>query len=455
MPEARSRYVCQSCGYEAPRWLGRCPQCGQWNTLVEEPLPGRAPGGRAWIPESAAPVAITAVEARPRPRFGTGSAEMDRVLGGGVVPGSLVLIGGDPGVGKSTLLLQVSRAVSREARVLYISGEESVQQIRLRAERLGSLSDQLLVMAHTDLDDITRRIGEVVPRLAVVDSIQTVYRADLGSAPGSVSQVRECAAELLRVAKATGVAIFIVGHVTKGGEIAGPRVLEHMVDAVLYLDGDRHHAYRVLRAHKNRFGSASEMGVFEMAESGLIDVPNPSGFFLAERPQGVPGSVVTACLEGMRPLLVEVQALVSPTPFAVPRRMVAGLDAGRAVLMAAVLEKRLGLHLGNQDAYVKLAGGVKIDEPAVDLAVAVALASSFRDLPVRPDVVVTGEVGLAGEVRGIPRVAERVREAERVGFGRFILPASGLRSLERMGWQGKIQVEGVSGVGEALELVLG
>ncbi|MDI6894066.1 MAG: DNA repair protein RadA [Bacillota bacterium] len=455
MPEARSRYVCQSCGYEAPRWLGRCPQCGQWNSLVEEPLPVRSPPGRAWVAESAPPLAITAVEAQPRPRFPTGSAEMDRVLGGGVVPGSVVLIGGDPGIGKSTLLLQVSCAVSREAPALYISGEESVQQIRMRAERLGALSPQLLVMADTDLEGIVRRLGEVEPRLAVVDSIQTVYRAELASAPGSVSQVRECTAELLRVAKSSGVAIFVVGHVTKGGEIAGPRVLEHMVDTVLYLDGDRHHAYRVLRSQKNRFGSASEMGVFEMVESGLMDVPNPSGFFLAERPERVPGSVVTACLEGMRPLLVEVQALVSPTPFAVPRRMVAGVDAGRAVLMAAVLEKRLGMHLGNQDAYVKVAGGVKIEEPAVDLAVAVALASSFRDLPVRPGVAVAGEVGLAGEVRGIPRVGERLREAQRVGFTAFVLPVSSVRSLDRMGWQGKIRVEGVSGVGEALELVLG
>ncbi|MEW6545921.1 MAG: DNA repair protein RadA [Bacillota bacterium] len=454
MPESRSRFVCQSCGYEAARWLGRCPQCGQWNSLVEEPFPSRPPPGRAWVEESTPPLAITAVEAQPRPRFSTGSGEMDRVLGGGVVPGSLVLIGGDPGIGKSTLLLQVSHAVSREARVLYISGEESVQQIRLRAERLGALSSQLLVMAHTDLERIVHRLGEVQPRLAVVDSIQTVYRADLGSAPGSVSQVRECTAELLRVAKATGVAIFIVGHVTKGGEIAGPRVLEHMVDTVLYLDGDRHHAYRVLRAYKNRFGSASELGVFEMAESGMADVPNPSGFFLAERPERVPGSVVTACLEGMRPLLVEVQALVSPTPFSVPRRMVSGVDPGRVVLMAAVLEKRLGMHLGNQDAYVKVAGGVKIEEPAVDLAVAVALASSFRDLPVRAGVVVAGEVGLAGEVRGIPRVGERLREAERVGFNCFVLPASSTRSLERTGWQGKIEVAGVSQVAEALDLVL-
>lgn len=455
MPEARSRYVCQSCGYEAPRWLGRCPQCGQWNSLVEEPVVVRHGAGRSWTGESAPPVAITAVAAQARPRFSTGSAEMDRVLGGGVVPGSLVLIGGDPGIGKSTLLLQVSGAVSREAPVLYISGEESVHQIRMRAERLGALSPNLLVMADTDLDGILQRLGEVRPRLAVVDSIQTVYRPELSSAPGSVSQVRECAAELLRVAKSSGVAIFVVGHVTKGGELAGPRVLEHMVDTVLYLDGDRHHAYRLLRCQKNRFGSASEMGVFEMLESGLVDVPNPSGFFLAERPERVPGSVVTACLEGARPLMVEVQALVSPTPFAVPRRLVAGVDPGRAVLVAAVLEKRLGMHLGNQDAYVKVAGGVRIEEPAVDLAVAVALASSFRDLPVRPGVAVAGEVGLAGEVRGIPRVAERLREAQRVGFTTFVLPASSARSLDRMGWQGKIEVAAISQVAEALDVVLG
>lgn len=421
--------------------------------MAEEPERKPSPG-RPWLEGGAPPLAITAVEAEAQPRFGTGSAELDRVLGGGVVPGSLVLLGGDPGIGKSTLLLQVGHHVSREDRALYISGEESVQQIRLRAERLGALSPRLLVLAHTEVEDISRRLWEIRPRLAIVDSIQTLHRSDLASAPGSVSQVRECAAELLRVAKGTGSAVFLVGHVTKGGDIAGPRVLEHLVDTVLYLEGDRHHAYRLLRAVKNRFGPATEVGVFEMREAGMADVPDPSGLFLAERPRETPGSVVAACLEGARPLLVEVQALVSPTPFAVPRRLAWGVDPGRAALMLAVLEKRLGMRLGAHDAYVKIAGGARVEEPAADLGVAVALASSFREVAVRPGTAVAGEVGLAGEVRAVPRARERVRETDRLGFGRLILPAANLKELDRTGWQGKIELVAVASVAEALELTL-
>ncbi len=459
MSEGRSHFVCQNCGYQTPRWWGRCPECGQWNTLVEErtAAPSRSQSSpvRRWVPQDSPPVAITAVEVAPEPRFPSGSAELDRVLGGGVVPASLVLIGGDPGIGKSTLLLQVSHAVSREAPVLYISGEESVRQVRMRAERLGALSPDLLLMAQTDLEAIATHVSNRAPRLAVVDSIQTMFTSEIDSAPGSVSQVRECAAQLLRVAKGTGTAVFLVGHVTKGGEIAGPRVLEHIVDAVLYLEGDRHHSYRLLRAVKNRFGSASEVGVLEMGERGLVDVCNPSELFLAERPAHSPGSAVAACVEGARPVLVEIQALVGPSPFAAPRRLVTGMDPGRVVLMGAVLEKRLGMRLGDQDVYAKVAGGARVEEPAVDLAVAVALASSYREIPCAADTVLAGEVGLAGEVRAVPRLPERLREAERMGFSHFLMPASNLKMLDKSGWSGKIRVTGVTSVAEALEAVLG
>ena len=430
--------------------------------MVEEVAPqgNRSPSGRSWTQVVTPPVAITAVDAQAEPRFPTGSGELDRVLGGGVVPGSLVLVGGDPGIGKSTLLLQVARSVAGDGEraggrvVLYISGEESVRQIRLRADRLSALAPDLMVMAQTDLEVIARHLEELRPRLAVVDSIQTVYHPAVASAPGSVSQVRECAVELLRLAKSVGVATFLVGHVTKGGEIAGPRVLEHIVDTVLYLEGDRHHVYRILRAVKNRFGPTDEIGVFEMGEAGMVDVPNPSGLFLAERPERAPGSVVVACTEGARSLMVEIQALVSPSPFAAPRRMVSGMDPGRVALAAAVLEKRLGLRLGDHDIYVKVAGGMRVEEPALDLGVAVSLASSFRDVPASLETATAGEVGLAGEVRGVPRVAERLREAERLGFRRFVLGRSNLSALRRTGWRGNIEAIGVGSVAEALEVML-
>ncbi|MCG0238242.1 MAG: DNA repair protein RadA [Firmicutes bacterium] len=447
-------FACQQCGYEAPKWLGRCPGCGSWGTLVEEvtALPA-APGAHgAGLSSGEKPRPIAAVETAEAIRIPTGSEELDRVLGGGIVPGSVVLVGGDPGIGKSTLLLQLAHRVAEDrGPVLYVSGEESARQVRLRADRLGALSSRLYVLAETNLDRIEEHARELSPLVLVVDSIQTVYRPALPSAPGSVSQVREGAAELLRLAKTRGIAVFIVGHVTKEGAIAGPRVLEHMVDTVLYFEGERHASFRVLRAVKNRFGSTNEIGLFEMREEGLVPVPNASELFLSERPLGVAGSVVVPCLEGSRPLLVEVQALLSPTPFANPRRTASGLDLNRVLLLLAVLEKRVGLQLGGHDAYVKVAGGVRIEEPAVDLALAVALASSFRDRPADPRAVVFGEVGLAGEVRAVGRVEQRLREAEKMGFRRAVLPA---RSLKNLAFRSTMELIGVETVAEGLEASL-
>jgi len=399
------------------------------------------------------PTPITAVETVNEPRIYTDSMELNRVLGGGIVRGSLVLIGGDPGIGKSTLLLQVSsQLAAKNHSVLYISGEESLRQTKLRADRLGVISDNLLVYAETDLEDISRTIESVNPDFVIIDSIQTIFHPEVTSAPGSVSQVRECTAELMRIAKTKGIAIFIVGHVTKEGSIAGPRLLEHMVDTVLYFEGERHHTYRILRAVKNRFGSTNEMGIFEMKEAGLEEVLNPSEIFLEERSQGASGSTVCASMEGTRPVLVEIQALISPTSFGNPRRMATGIDSNRVSLLMAVLEKRVGMLLQNQDAYLKVAGGVKLDEPAIDLAIAISIASSFRDQPTRPTDCIIGEVGLTGEVRRVSRIEQRVQEAVKLGFERIILPENNLG-----GWQVPKEIEliGVSTVGEALQYTLG
>jgi len=422
--------------------------------MVEEPVtraggrgslsPGASPGER--------PVAIGDVAAEDARRMPTGSVELDRVLGGGIVPGSFVLVGGDPGIGKSTLLLQLAARVAREhGTVLYVSGEESARQIRMRADRLGTIHERLLVLAETNLDAIEQHTAEVSPALLIVDSIQTVFKPDLPSAPGSVSQVRECAAQLLRVAKGQNAAVFIVGHVTKEGSLAGPRVLEHIVDTVLYFEGERHASFRILRAVKNRFGSTNEIGLFEMRDAGLVEVDNASQLFLSERPLDAAGSVVVPSLEGTRPLLVEVQALVSASTFVSPRRTADGIDLNRVQLIIAVLEKRVGLLLGNHDAYVKVAGGVRLAEPAVDLGLAVALASSFRDQAPDPRTVVAGEVGLAGEVRAVSRIEQRIREAEKMGFARMVLPRANLRSLSM---KSELELIGVETVMEGLEAAL-
>lgn len=395
---------------------------------------------------------IIHIDSGREPRIPTGLGELNRVLGGGLVPGSLLLVGGDPGIGKSTLLLQTASALAGQGlKVLYVSGEESVRQTKLRADRLGALSDNLFVLCETNLDFVDEAIKEMEPDFLVIDSIQTVYRPDVPSAPGSVAQVRECTAEFMRIAKGGGIATVLVGHVTKEGAIAGPRLLEHMVDCVLYFEGERHHTYRLLRAVKNRFGSTNEIGIFDMTEDGLREVANPSELFLSERPLGVAGSTVVASMEGTRPVLVELQALVSPTHFPSPRRMTSGIDHHRVSLVIAVLEKRMGMFLQNQDAYVNVAGGVKLDEPAADLAAAVSLASSFKDLPTRPFDVFFGEVGLTGEVRAVSRAEQRVKEAHKLGFKRVILPETSLK-----GWQppSGIQVIGVKTVAEALKAAL-
>ena len=454
MAKAKTTYACQECGYASPKWMGRCPGCGSWNTMVEErEIAARAPGGTRVRRRSPSATPITQVERRREDRMDTGIRELNRVLGGGLVPGSLILVGGDPGIGKSTLRLQAShRLAARDSSVLYVSGEESAEQLRLRADRLRALDARLYVVAETDLSAIDSLIETIRPQTLVIDSIQTVYHPEITSAPGSVAQVRECTGHLMRLAKEQGITVIIVGHVTKAGAIAGPRLLEHMVDCVLYFEGDRHHAYRILRAVKNRFGSTNEMGVFEMKSEGLSEVANPSEMFLSERPMGVAGSAVAASLEGSRPVLVEVQALVAPTGLATPRRMATGLDHHRVSMILAVLEKRLGLFLQNQDAYINVVGGMRLDEPAVDLAVAVSVASSFRDRPTGPRDVFVGEVGLTGEVRSVARLEQRLAEARQMGFENAIIPQKNCRSLTPP--EG-LRIIGVETVEEALEVALG
>lgn len=454
MARSHTRYVCQQCGYDSPKWLGRCPDCEQWNSFVEEAAPRTsATSKREMAPVYNPPRPITQVTSSGEHRHGTGIGEFDRVLGGGIVPGSVVLIGGDPGIGKSTILTQVASNLSREGEtVLYVSGEESPEQIKLRADRLGVATDTLYVASETNIEQVEACINSLRPAAVIIDSIQTMYDPSLESAPATVSQVRSCTGVLTTIAKTTHTPVFIVGHVTKEGAIAGPRVLEHMVDTVLYFEGDRHQSYRILRAVKNRFGSTDELGIFEMREDGLMEVANPSEILLSERPLHGPGSVVAATIEGSRPLLVEVQALVAPSYFAAPRRMATGVDYNRTMLILAVLEKRVGLPQANQDVYVNVAGGVKIVEPALDLAIAVAVASNRMDVPVDPNTVIVGEVGLAGEVRGISQVDKRIREAARLGFTRAIVP---VHSVQRARGHGGMQVVGVESVRAAVDAAIG
>ena len=426
MTRQRIRYVCQNCGSVQAKWMGRCPDCGEWNTLVETvvEVSPKEPS-RPILLSANEPQPLTAVNTEHDARIRLSMTELDRVLGGGLVPGSVNLIGGDPGIGKSTLLLQVAADVAEAGgRVLYISGEESLRQIKMRAERLGITSGNILLMSEVHLEPILAHIEQVQPQLAIVDSIQSVYTERVESAAGSVTQVRECAADLLRVAKAHNIPMFLVGHVTKAGAIAGPRVLEHVVDAVLYLEGDRFHTYRLLRSVKNRFGSTNEVGVFEMTESGLREVSNPSEVFLAERLPNAAGSAIAVTMEGTRPIVVEIQALSSPTSFGLPRRTANGVDLNRLLLLAAVLSKRVGVKLHDQDIFVNVVGGLRISEPAADLSVAVAIASSYYNRPVPADLVTIGEVGLSGELRGVSHLQRRLSEAARLGFTRCILPQS-------------------------------
>lgn len=454
MAKVKTKFYCTECGYESPKWYGKCPGCQSWNTMVEETESIVKTQGRnsSLFDSKEKPLPIINIESDQEPRILTGIQELNRVLGGGVVPGSLILVGGDPGIGKSTLLLQTSHAMTASGlRVLYISGEESVRQTKLRADRLEALSPDLYVLSETNMERIEEAVNQVDPHFLVIDSIQTVFLPEITSAPGSVAQVRECTSRFMRIAKGLGIATVLVGHVTKEGAIAGPRMLEHMVDCVLYFEGERHHTYRLLRAVKNRFGSTNEMGIFEMGESGLREVANPSEMFLSERPLGVAGSTVAASMEGTRPMLVELQALISATQFPSPRRMATGVDHNRMALIIAVLEKRQGMFLQNQDAYLNVAGGVKLDEPAIDLAMAVSIASSFRDLPTKPYDVIFGEVGLTGEVRGVSRAEQRAKEAQKLGFKRVIMPEKSLK-----GWKHPVGIEliGINTVGDALAAAL-
>ena len=423
MKKIKTLFFCQNCGQQSPKWLGRCPSCGEWNRFVEEEVRDADASRPADVRFDGVPQSIEAITADEGERLQTGIAELDRVLGGGIVGGSAILVGGDPGIGKSTLLLQVlDKLAGGGLPVLYVSGEESARQIKLRGKRLGASSKDLLILVEVELENILNRIQEVRPAAVVIDSIQTVYSPVLSSAPGSVGQVREASGRLILLAKKTGIPVFLVGHVTKDGSIAGPKVLEHMVDTVLYFEGDSGHAYRIIRGIKNRFGPTHEIGVFEMRDTGLVEVANPSAFFLAERPEGAAGSVVVPSMEGTRPILIEVQALVSSTSFGMPRRTAIGVDHNRVSLLTAVMDKICGIHLGGSDIFLNVAGGVKVDETAIDLGIVSAMASSFLDRPIATGTVVFGEVGLTGEIRGISQTEIRIKEAARMGFTRCILP---------------------------------
>ena len=461
---AKSRttaFFCKECGYESAKWSGQCPSCKAWNTFVEEPVVKEknvkgivninAKYHETAGVKKAAPVRLSSVTAADTDRIKTDICELDRVLGGGIVEGSLVLVGGDPGIGKSTLLLQMCYNLAKNGNsVLYISGDESLGQIKLRAQRVGEASDNLMVLCETSLDTIENVLENVKPQIVVIDSIQTMYREEVGAAPGSVSQVRETTAVLMQLAKGLNISIFIVGHVTKEGVVAGPRMLEHMVDTVLYFEGDKNAAYRILRSVKNRFGSTNEIGVFEMRQEGLAEVANPSEYMLTGRPEEASGSVVVCLLEGTRPILVEIQALVCDSNFGMPRRTAAGADYNRVNLLMAVLEKRAGIHLSGSDAYVNIAGGMKVNEPAMDLGIVMALVSSFRNRPMMENTIVFGEVGLAGEVRAVSQPQIRINEAVKLGFGNCILPQVCLKNIKKTD---KINLIGISSVKDAVKLI--
>jgi DNA repair protein RadA/Sms len=451
MKKAKIIYCCQECGYNAPKWLGRCPECGGWDSFVEErKAPSNSPGARTGQPfAKPEPVPIDSVDIHEEDRTRTGIHEFDRVLGGGVVAGSLVLIGGDPGIGKSTLLLQVIHGLAmQDKKILYVSGEESVRQIKMRSRRLEAISPGMLVVSEIDIDAILEMTESVRPDALVVDSIQTMFSPESTSAPGSVSQVREATMKLMVMAKRTSIPTFLIGHVTKDGAIAGPRIMEHMVDTVLYFEGDQNHEFRILRAVKNRFGSTNEIGVFEMKEKGLAEVRNPSAIFLAERAANTPGSVVTACIEGTRPILVELQALISSAGFGTPRRTVLGLDYNRVSLLVAVMEKKLGLNLAGHDIFMNVTGGVKVSEPAVDLGIVAAVASSFLDRPVPEGLVPIGEVGLSGEVRGVSHLETRISEIRKMGFTTCIVPKNSLKQLTN---KNDLRLIGVTKLSEVLD----
>lgn len=452
MAKTKSRYICRQCGYTSSKWLGRCPECGTWNSFDEEITSAKPSRYGGMTTSGSPPIPLSQIEGGEGERISTGIGELDRVLGGGLVPGSVVLIGGDPGIGKSTLLLQASHRISESyAPCLYVTGEESPAQIKMRAGRLGIESDKLYILCETDVNAIKEHILNMKPSAVVIDSIQTVYKPEMESSPGSVSQVRESAADFTMLAKSLGPPTFLVGHVTKEGAIAGPKLVEHMVDTVLYFEGDRQHAYRILRATKNRFGSTNEIGIFEMRAEGLVEVENPSEVFLGERRLEISGTAVVSGIEGTRPILFELQALVVPSNMTIPRRTSTGVDHNRLSLLLAVLEKRVGLKVGGMDVFVNVTGGIRIDEPAVDLGIISAVVSSIRDIPIDPWTVIIGEVGLGGEVRGVSQAERRVNEAEKLGFKRVILPEANLKSL---GFKTEVELFPVGNIYEALGVIL-
>lgn len=449
MAKEKTVYVCQECGFQTGKWMGKCTACNTWGSLVEE-IQRPAAGGSTFLPKNKVEIKkLSEVEIDTTQRMHTGSAELDRVLGGGLVQGSLVLVGGDPGIGKSTLLLQTAKDLTKQGAVLYVSGEEAAGQIKMRAQRLGIEPDELYLLCETDLDSVLEAAQNTKPTVLVVDSIQTVFTADLSSAPGSVGQVRECCLRLMKYAKTTGTSVFVVGHVTKEGAIAGPRVLEHMVDCVLYFEGERQQAYRILRAVKNRFGSTNEIGVFEMKDCGLCEVPNPSLMMLSGRPEDAPGSAVVCSMEGTRPILAEVQALVSPSGFGNARRMASGIDYNRATMLLAVIEKRLGINMQNQDAYINIAGGLRIMETAVDLAVVLAVLSGVKNVALPYELAAIGEVGLTGEVRSISFAEKRIAELDKMGFQMCILPKANLQGLPKT----KMELFGVANLADVIKIL--
>lgn len=450
----KTTFFCKECGFESPKWLGQCPGCKEWDSFVEEPVVKTAAGRSVTVTEHREPSKLSEIVTNDEVRTLTGIGELDRVLGGGIVTGSLVLVGGDPGIGKSTLLLQMCKQLAEAGKdVLYVSGEESVKQIKMRADRLGTFQKELFLLSETDLDIVTEVIGRKKPEIVIIDSIQTMYREEIGSAPGSVSQVRETTSTLMRLAKSLPVSIFIVGHVTKEGVVAGPRVLEHMVDTVLYFEGDGGASYRFLRGVKNRFGSTDEIGVFEMRGNGLVEVPNPSEYMLAGKPKQAPGSIVVCSIEGTRPILIEVQALVCQTNLNMPRRTSTGTDYNRVNLLMAVIEKRMGVRMGDCDAYINVAGGMRIHEPALDLGIILALLTSYRNQSLDDETICFGEVGLAGEVRAVNMAEQRVLEAAKLGFKRCILPKVNCRQLALTKEQTRgLELVGIESIHELLEV---
>ena len=447
----KTRFICQSCGFNSPRWLGRCTECGEWNSMIEEKVVPEKRSRSMISKTSNAPVALSQVRAEQNERIVTKSSEFNRVLGGGIVPGSVVLVGGDPGIGKSTLMLQEgARIASSIMNVLYISGEESTSQIKMRADRLGINSENLLILAETNLEEILGHIDRVAPDIMIIDSIQTVYRSDMDSAPGSISQIRECAYQFISVAKERNIPVFLIGHVTKEGYIAGPKVLEHMVYTLLFFEGDRDHFYRILRAVKNRFGSTNEIGVFEMVEKGLMEVNNPSEMFLSERNENIPGSSVICALEGTRPLMLEIQALVTPSNYGLPQRSATGIDSKRLAMLLAVLEKRIGLRIGTHDVFVNAVGGIRIDETSADLGIALAIASSLKNVAIDPKTVVIGEIGLGGELRAVSQIDKRISESGKLGFKRIVIPASN-RKVGRT--EGDLDIAKASKLDDAIQVL--